>query len=448
VAIGVVWGRRRAGKSFLLRRLVADGVYHQALDETPAAGRARLADLVAARVGVAPGTVRFDDWLVAFEALLDAGNPAVVVLDEFPYLLRQSPELPSVLQRLHDDRRSGPAKRLLLCGSSLSVMSSLLTGSQPLRGRARLDLRVPVFDYRQAADYWGIADPRLALAVDAVLGGAAGYRDLVEHGPPSSLDDFGAWLSATVLNPSHALYREDEFLLREDPRISDRGLYNSILLALAAGESTPSRLGGRLGRDRTSLAYVLNVLIEAGLVRKDEDLGSPKRPSYVVADPIVRFARLIVAPNRLRLDERDAAAVWAEAQHTWQANILGPHLEQVARRWVAAYASRPTLGGAAGRVGSLTVADRANRTTLQLDLAATDGAGRYLVLGEVKATAERRDIADLRRLERARALAGDPASEARLMLVSAAGFAPALSAEASGRADVELVDLDRLYTGD
>ncbi len=375
-------------------------------------------------------------------------TPHVIVLDEFPYLLRQNPGLDSVLQRVHDDRSDGPPQRLLLCGSSLSVMSSLLTGSQPLRGRARLDLRMPVFDYREAARYWGIADHRLALAVDAVLGGGAGYRDLVEQGPPATLGNFGEWLATTVLNPSHSLYREDEFLLREDPRITDRSLYNSILSALAAGESTPSRLGGRIGRDRTSLSYLLNVLIEAGFVRKEVDLASARKPTYVVADPIVRFARLIVAPNRLRLDERRATEVWNENQHQWQANIVGPHFAHVALHSIAAYAGASTLGGSAAQVGTLTVADRSAKTSPQLDIAALDPDGRYLMIGEVKATADLRDVADLRRLERARAMVGAPATNAKLALVSLSGFADALQKEAAGRPDVELVDLERLYSGD
>jgi hypothetical protein len=42
-----------------------------------------------------------------------------------------------VLQLVCDERRSGQRQRLILCGSSMSTMQHLLSGSQPLRGRFR-----------------------------------------------------------------------------------------------------------------------------------------------------------------------------------------------------------------------------------------------------------------------------------------------------------------------
>ncbi|WP_181958040.1 hypothetical protein [Nonomuraea mesophila] len=50
-------------------------------------------------------------------------------------------------------------------------MGGLLAGNAPLRGRAGLELVVPTLDYRLAADFWQISDPRFALLTHAVLKG-------------------------------------------------------------------------------------------------------------------------------------------------------------------------------------------------------------------------------------------------------------------------------------
>lgn len=448
MSIGVVYGRRRAGKSFLLRRLVGDGVYHQAIEEGRSPALDRLASVVAERVDLPSSAVRFTTWLQAFEALLRPPTPGVVVLDELPYLTRYSPELVSSLQRVYDDHRRGPPIRLLLCGSSLSVMSTLLAGSQPLRGRASLDLRVDLFDYRTARLFWRIRDFRTALAVDAILGGAAGYRDLIEQPPPQSPDDIGTWLGASVLNPSHALYREDEYLLREDPRLTDRALYQSLLSAVASGERTPTRIGGRLGKERTALGHLLDVLTQSGYLRKDVDLGNSRSVAYMIADPLIRFSSLIVAPNRMQLDERRWREVWRGAQDTWRAQILGPHFEDVARLWLRRYASPETIGGVPTRIGRLTIADKRQRTAIELDTVAVDAHNRPLILGEAKATAHERGTDDLARLEQARSLLGPDAANAKLLLASASGFTAQLRSAAKRRSDVELADLQRLYEGD
>lgn len=445
--LGIVSGRRRVGKSFLLRRLAADGIYHQALEEERAPAIARVAGMVAARAGLPVNAVRFEDWLSAFDALLSRLEPTLFVIDELPYLLARSPELLTVLQRLYDDRRGGTPLRLLLCGSGLSVMSNLLTGAQPLRGRAQLDLRLQPFDYRVSRRHWGLQDHEVALAVNAIVGGAAGYLDLMEGTTPSSPGDIADWLGATLLNPSHALYREDEFLLREDPRLVDRALYQSILSVVAAGERTPSRIGARLGRDRTAMSALLATLVDAGFLRREVDVANSKGVTYLVADPVLRFGRLIINPNRAALDERRSGPVWQASQEHWHAQILGPHLEEVATTWLHRYASSDTLGGDAARIGRRVLSDRATRTKMELDAVGMDAGGRVLFVAEVKATSTLRDGADLARLERARELLGPAAVGAKLLLISRRGFTKRLRSATRDRRDVELVDLERLYEG-
>jgi uncharacterized protein len=449
VRVGVVSGRRRTGKSYLLRRLAPAGAYYQALEEGRAPALGRLGDVIAARTGLTAGMVSPRDWLAGLEAVLATAPGSVVVIDELPYLLRHSPELLSALQRMVDDRQGQTGQAcLIVCGSSLSTMSSLLSGAQPLRGRASLDLRLEPFDFRVARQFWAIADRPTALAVHAVLGGSPGYRDLAGEPGPSSASDLGEWLGATLFNPSHALYREDDYLLREEPRITERGLYQSIVAVIASGERTPSRIGGRLGRDRTALSGLLNVLLDAGFIRKDVDLASSRNVAYVVADPILRFCRLFTAPNRGLLDERRWPVVWEASAPTWSAQVLGPHLEDVTRHWLVRHASEDTTGGPLARVGRLTVADPARRHRLELDAAGEGLDGRIRLLAEVKATNQAVGPAQLARLEGARELLGPRATEARLMLVSLAGFSAELRAMGSSRPDVELVDLERLYEGD
>jgi hypothetical protein len=72
---------------------------------------------------------------------LATNGPKPVVIDEFPFLAKATPALPSLIQRTLEpsaQRRNTPV-RLLRCGSALSFMGKLLAGSAPLRGRAGLE---------------------------------------------------------------------------------------------------------------------------------------------------------------------------------------------------------------------------------------------------------------------------------------------------------------------
>src|SRR6202012_4250703 len=110
----------------------------------------------------------FRDWNDAISHLFRqfTREPTLVVLDEFPFLSRVSPALPSIIQRELGPGGTGreSSVRLILCGSAMSVMGGLLSGRAPLRGRAGLELVVHPFGYRDAAAFWGLDDPRLAMA--------------------------------------------------------------------------------------------------------------------------------------------------------------------------------------------------------------------------------------------------------------------------------------------
>jgi uncharacterized protein len=205
----VVSGRRRQGKSYLLEALCAamGGFYFAATEATEAESLRQLADALADHLGM-PAAPVLRDWEQAIDLLLALGRdaPVPVVLDEFPYLCASSPALPSIVQKMLGPRRAQrmeSSTRLVLCGSAMTFMGGLLSGSAPLRGRAGLDLTVPTFDYRQAAEFWGLDDPHLAVRVHAVVGGTPAYRrEYVSGDAPSGIDDFDPWVLRTVLNPA------------------------------------------------------------------------------------------------------------------------------------------------------------------------------------------------------------------------------------------------------
>src|SRR2546430_10365681 len=103
---------------------------------------------------------------------------------------------------------------------ALPILGRLLSGPAPLRGRAGLELVVHPFGYRDAARFWEITDPKLAVLVHSVVGGTPAYRrELLREDTPANLADFDAWVIRTVLNPQTPLFREARYLLAEETEI-------------------------------------------------------------------------------------------------------------------------------------------------------------------------------------------------------------------------------------
>lgn len=448
--LALVYGKRRQGKSMLLRALAGrtKGLYHQALGEERAPALASFGRDASAAARV--GGLRPSDWSEAIASVLRLGGrdrPTCVVIDELPYLLKHSPELPSVLQRVYDDSRGGPPSRLILCGSVLSTMVAQQTSRAPLYGRIERALLVRPFDVRTARRFWRIRDRRLAFEVDAILGGTPAYRDVMGD-PPPSRRALGNWLSRGPLDRNSLLYREPDLLFAEELATSDRSLFGSVMAAIGRGATGPGQIAAAVGRDLGTVQHVLRRLVAAEMVERVEDALRRRRPILRLVDPLVRFHNVVVRSNVVAIEQGRGAEVWERARDDFSSHILGPHLEALARWWTQQRASERTLGGPVGTVAPTVVNDAAGRTRHQVDVVALSIDGRrILLLGEAKV--RRCGLADLRRLDAVRGLIGSVRTAgSRLALFSATGFDVTVQRAAADRDDVELVGLHRLYDGD
>lgn len=460
--LGLVSGRRRTGKTQLLSTVCQQvgGLYTVCVqDEGDRAARERFGADIAAHVGLPVSALGDPEpWerllrtaLEAAARATPAGHPPVVVIDEFPYATAHARQLPSLVQYLYDAARDGrgPAGRLILCGSALSVMHELLSGAKPLRGRVAMDLRMPALDFRESAQLWAIADPQVALRVHAVLGGIPGYHTIITESP-GTLAEFDEWVVDNLLTTDIGVFTttEVEYLLREDPRITNRAIYFDILSAVAAGASTPSKIAAAVRRDANSVRYPLGVLESAGYLARSQDMLRERKPVITLTDPVIRFDRLITSPHLRQLQFGRGAQVWQAATSVFSSGILGAHFEQLTRDWTARFGPDELPNHSdIGDVGFATIQDNHGKARYEIDVLGISGR-RITVLGEAKATAGRRGTTDLARLQHIRTLLTDlgyDTTDTTLLLFATSGFTTDLTTSAAKRPDVALIDLDALY---
>ncbi len=456
--LGVVSGRRRQGKSYLLQALAEQtgGLYFAATEATEAESLRLFADALV-RHTRNPVEQPFRDWNDAISYLLSqfTGDPTLVVLDEFPFLSRVSPALPSILQRELGPGGAGSrsSARLVLCGSAMSVMGGLLSGQAPLRGRAGLELVIQPFRYRDAAAFWGIADPELALQVHAVVGGTPAYgRELIRSDMPSARDDFDAWVCRTVLNPQTPLFREARYLLAEETDIREPALYHSVLAAIATGNTTNGGIAKFIGRRSDELAHPLTVLEDAALIVREPDLFRSGRATYRITEPLITFYEAVMRRRWPELELGLADAVWAAAERSFSTQVAGPHFEAICRSF-ATLSGAALFGELPAEVGHGVINDATDRAQLQVDVAvfadpAPGSPKRILSLGEAK-WGEVMGLRHLARLARARDLLAAKKYDTNgsiLACYSAAGFEPALQDRAArSPGSILLIGPEELY---
>lgn len=460
--LGVVWGRRRIGKSFLLESIAEQtaGFYYESVRGSSGEALSELGRSLADFQGSA-APLALPDWTSAINAVLAIGKerPLVVVLDEYPYLLEHTPELGSIIQRafgpLNPTRLQSRA-RLILCGSAMTVMSQILSGTAPLRGRAGMDLRISPFDFRLARDLHGISDLTTAFRTFSVIGGVAAYaREMVDGDLPAGASNFDRWLCRRVLSPSAPLFNEVGLLLSEDPATSKArkiNLYHATLAGIATGHHAHGKLTSYVKISGASLAAIVEALTAAELIERIADPIRENRPTYYPADSLIRFHYAVIRRHQGRLSRHgaDTLQIWRELQPRFDSQVVGPSFEAAARYWTRHFADSMTLGGSPDHVGPSTVI-LANGEEREVDvLVAADDSDvpsdrTVMAIGEAKLS-ELLSDGHLRRLETIRDAIGARAREAKLLLFGSR-VSTQLRREISSRDDIELIDWERLYAG-
>ncbi|MGW3247975.1 AAA family ATPase [Streptomyces sp. NPDC001070] len=465
-ALGVVTGRPRQGKSFLLESLAKSmgGFYFSGQEESAPQSLQRLADQLSHHTGK-PLPRRRPSWESAVEALLALGEdrPLPVVIDGIPGLVEQSPSLPTELHRAlrnTEESHRPPRARLLLCGNSTPVMRRLFGAPSPLRGHARLELLVPSLDFRQAARFWGIDDPRLAMLVHAVVGGTPAYRgDFVCGDVPAGLDDFDDWVCRTVLNPRRPLFREAGHLVEEATDRQERALCHSVLAAIASGHATSGDVAGRLDRPLTDVSHALAVLRDHCVLDESRDILRTGVTRYRIVEPLLAFDHAIVRPGDSVLEREPASTVWERVRGTFHADTAGRHFADVCRDWAARFAAASTFGTPATFEAVVTAVSSGSRpvpgrrTGVEVDVGVRGRVGNRTGVLLSVGTACWTEVMGLEHLERLHQVLsdlsarGEDVSHAGPVCYGGAGFSSDLhQAELRGR--VVLVDLERLYHGE
>jgi hypothetical protein len=293
----VVFGRRRVGKTRLLRQWLQarDGLYSQAIEaQRDLQIQQVFADLrPQLDTQLVPRT-----WPELFEILALQKRRWVLCLDEFPYLTAVDTSLPSRLQKWLD--HSLPSGCLLIvAGSSTRMMNGLfLHRAAPLYGRAHKLLHLQPMDYPAFCDACDLRPGDLdAFEKFACVGGIPKYWESVEAG-----QDAVALAESLYFDYAPYMEQEPQRLLRDEGVIGLNAV--AVLEAVGRGAERPSEIASRLGTAQTNLSRLLRQLLDASILTRElpfgESVRSTKRTLYRIQDPTMRFWFRVYSPHQSR----------------------------------------------------------------------------------------------------------------------------------------------------
>ena len=327
-------GRRQVGKSrlveeFCQRSGVPNLQFVAARNQTPTDA---LADFAAnLRSSSLPGAPLADDGLTSWgqaltTATADLSGPAVVVIDEVPWLIESSPELEGIMQNVWDRVLSRRPVLLILVGSDLAMMDALTSYGRPLYSRAR-PVRVEPLDPVAVQRLTSLSDADTFEAM-AITGGFPNVVRSWRSGESPT-----AFLRRELQDPLSALIVAGERAIAAE--FPEMAYARPVLDAIGHGEREHSAIASRSGLNGSSLERALQQLLETGVVVRERAYSTvpAKTTRYRVGDAYMRFWLRYVARNLALIERGAGKAVVDRVVADWK-SWVGLAVEPIVRESV------------------------------------------------------------------------------------------------------------------
>ena len=377
----VLYGRRRLGKSTLIKRVLSDRDIYFLADRSECQYQRVLLAKVIAQVFPDFDKLIFPDWESLFRAVnYRTDKQFTLCLDEFPYLVEQSPELPSVLQKLVDEKKL--KYNLVLCGSSQNMMYGLFFDSAaPLYGRADEIMRLAPIRLPYIQDALNL-DVKSAIEEYSVWGGVPRYWELREN--RYSFDD-ALWRN--VFSVNGALYEEPIKLFQDD--IKDIVKTSTIMSYIGTGASRLSEIAARCNEPATNLSRPLKKLIDLGFLEKEVPFGidenNAKKSLYKIADPFMSFYYRFVVPNRSFIELGRRFPI-EQALNAHFSEYVSAQWEKLCRDAVTGNMINGVVYGKGKRWWGSVLNEDKKPEQVEFDVVAESLDKKYLLVGECKWT--------------------------------------------------------------
>ena len=377
----VMYGRRRLGKSTLIKRVLSENDVYFLADRSEGQHQRILLAKVIAQVFPDFDKLTYPDWESMFRAVnYRTDKRFTLCLDEFPYLVKTNSAFPSILQNVWDEILKDSNVMLILSGSFISMMQKhALSYDSPLYGRRTAQMRLAPLPF---TDIYAVQKMPFDQAVEqyAVTGGIPKYLEFFEDGRPLEEQ-----LKDTVLSKSGFLYEEPNFLLKSESVTAVN--YFSIIKTIADGNHKLGKIAGILGQETSSLTPYLSTLLDLGFIEKRTPI-TKKNPEksrkglYFIADNFIRFWFRYVYPYKGELELDNMQIVLDEMHKDFREKFVAFVYEDICKTIFVELCRNEEITFTPSRIGSYWLNDFDGDT--EIDVVSVDHQNKRVFAGECK----------------------------------------------------------------
>ena len=448
----IIYGRRRIGKTTLINQFCSDKdpLFYTGIEEKEEENRSGFSAAAVRHFLSGSPDVTFASYsdllhFITSQIRSDSsGKRHVIVMDEYPYIAKASPEFSSVLQREIDIEWQKLNIMLILCGSSVTFMEDeVLSSKSPLFGRRTGQIDLRPFDYLTSSLFTPEYSPEEKAVIFGITGGIPKYLSLIR--PDTSLQDN---IIRLFFSASGYFYEEPGNMLREEFR--DIPLYHSILFAIANGNSQVADICSKTGLDSPVVVPALKKLIAVRLIRKEYPILGKKNKRlhrYILSDGMFRFWFRFVRQGISAIERGYGSDYFERAVLPYLHDFMGPVFKEICQDYTFRTSFTGRFGIMLTEIGKWRGSDPVEKCQTDIDVVGIDFTTHSAVIGECKFKNElfgKKEMDTLK--DRARLLSDY--SVRYYLLFSLSGFSSSVISHCTENPEFIPVTMDDLYLPD
>ncbi len=369
--ITVIYGRRRIGKSFLIRKFLKESkvLYFEGLE-----GQSKKQQLKNFILQLNHQTnnnfVPAKSWSEVFLSLEKVlkNNPAWIVFDEFQWMANYRSEIVSELKMVWDQYLSRiPNVSLILCGSIASFMTTQVVKSKSMYGRTDKIIHLKEFslsESRKMLPSYGIHE---LLDAQMMLGGIPKYLELIQGFPSlyAAIDELGLRQNGYFVDEFDRIFvshfgRNEDYkkiitLLAKHPY----GLFRKDIIKKSGIDA-----GGGLSKQLDNLESAGFISI----VHPIDKSTNTRILKYYLSDAYLNFYYSFIKPNINQINNGPSQNFSTLIQQGFFYNWKGRAFENLCQQHSLKIAKILGFSGINYRVGPYFRAQKGKNPGIQIDL--------------------------------------------------------------------------------
>lgn len=379
----VIYGRRRVGKTTLIREFCKDkeSIYFIAREANNQINIENFSrDVFDVMAKESAGNVLFSNWEKAFEYLynISLDKRIILVIDEFPYLASSNPSISSIIQAHIDMKLKDSKLFLILCGSSMSFMEYQVLGyKSPLYGRRTAQFKIKPFTYYESSKLLNGFTIEEQAVIFAITGGIPEY--LLRINTNLSLKDN---IINLFLDETGHLYEEPTNLLKQELR--EPSTYNGIIEAIAGGALKLNEIATKNNLESNKCSKYITALMALGIIKREKPINESlsRKSIYLLDDQMFRFWYRFIPRNMSSIVSGLGDIVYSKYVLPQLPHYMGLAFEIICTQYLIKQNKNLALPFVFGNIGRWWGNNPSEKHQEEIDIVAVDD--KNIIFGECK----------------------------------------------------------------